>query len=77
MQIAELYPTSHRAVGIGVASLVSLIIGVSAPYIAYSVSTFGPLSLDHYLLTIIIGPFWSRELVKFASESVCVMARKK
>ena len=38
LQIAELYPTSHRASGAGFSSVVASIFGISGPYIAYSVS---------------------------------------
>ena len=38
LQSAELFPTTHCATGVGFASLVSNSVGVSAPYIAYSVS---------------------------------------
>lgn len=38
VQCAEVYPTTHRACGTGLSSLVSSCIGVIVPYIAYVVS---------------------------------------
>ena len=38
LQTGELFPTTHCATGVGFASLVSSSVGVSAPYIAFSVS---------------------------------------
>ena len=49
IQMAEIFPTSHRASGNGLCSIGASIIGISAPYIAYSVGRMHLVCINGYI----------------------------
>ncbi|XP_045126336.1 solute carrier family 22 member 15-like isoform X2 [Portunus trituberculatus] len=52
VQCAELYPTTHRAAGTGLTSIISSCFGITAPYIAY-LAVFG--AWLPYIILFVIG----------------------
>ncbi|KAL7639838.1 UNVERIFIED_CONTAM: hypothetical protein RMT77_009251 [Armadillidium vulgare] len=52
IQLAELLPTSHRSAGTGMASIISSVIAISSPYIAYSGTYWSTLP---YVILMAIG----------------------
>ena len=55
VQCAEIYPTTHRAAGTGLSSLVSSVFGTAAPYVAFLATTAHWLPYAVLLLVGVLG----------------------